>query len=368
MRSRILMLTKDDDAHAYAVYLGLLHKGGDPVLWHTVDFPVAETESILLSGGDLVLSIHGPRIDLSDQAFRSIWRRRPSQILAPRLHLADREFAQAECRSFRQSLFCLLSPDAFWVNPPAAAMLGSRKPLQLHIAQMLGVTVPETLFTNDPNAIRYFIRHQGGQVIFKTLTGVSWNEQGSSWAPYTTLLREEDLIEDFLLKATPGIYQELVAKDFELRVTVMGNRVFAAKIRSQETIVGKLDWRRAYDELLMEPYSLPSSVEELCRQLVQRLGLVFGCLDFIVTPSGDYVFLEVNEMGQFLFVERYTGLPLLDAFCEFLLQGKADFDWSTRGDPLRYVDFEPKLDELSRALGITKEQSSDALTATEAEL
>ena len=43
-------------------------------------------------------------------------------------------------------------------------------------------------------------------------------------------------------------------------------------------------------------------------------------------------------MGQFLFVERYCGLPLLDAFAEFLLQGRVDFDWSAPAVTVRYAD------------------------------
>ena len=227
-------------------------------------------------------------------------------------------------------------------------MLGARKPVQVRLAQSIGLAIPETLFTNDPMAIRSLMRRHGGQVVFKVLTGVSWSEQESSWTPYTTMLQEEDLVEDFLLQATPGIYQALVEKNYELRITVMGEHVFAAKIRSQETLEGKLDWRRAYDELIMEPYTLPSVVADLCRRLVRKLGLIFGCLDFVVTPAGEYVFLEVNEMGQFLFLERYTEMPLLDAFCEFLLQGRADFSWSEDKATVRYKDVEPELEEFAR--------------------
>jgi hypothetical protein len=71
---------------------------------------------------------------------------------------------------------------------------------------------------------------------------------------------------------------------------------------------------------------------------LKDLGLVFGCLDLIVTPEGEYVFLEVNESGQFLWVEGYTGLPLLDAFTELLIQGRKDFRWTPSDDSVRYED------------------------------
>jgi hypothetical protein len=71
---------------------------------------------------------------------------------------------------------------------------------------------------------------------------------------------------------------------------------------------------------------------------MRRLGIVFGCLDFIVTPEGRHVFLEVNQAGQFLFVEEYCGLPWLDAFSEFLLQGRVDFEWNESSAAVRFAD------------------------------
>lgn len=71
---------------------------------------------------------------------------------------------------------------------------------------------------------------------------------------------------------------------------------------------------------------------------MEELGIVFGCFDFIVTPQGDYVFLEVNEMGQFLFVEEWTGMPLLDAFCSFLTAGNVDYPWDPERVQVRYRD------------------------------
>jgi len=68
---------------------------------------------------------------------------------------------------------------------------------------------------------------------------------------------------------------------------------------------------------------LPPQVEERCVQLMRQLGLAFGCIDLIVTPEDEYVFLEVNEMGQFLFVEeRAPAIPLLRAFTTLLVERK----------------------------------------------
>jgi hypothetical protein len=87
----------------------------------------------------------------------------------------------------------------------------------------------------------------------------------------------------------------------------------------------------------MEVTEIPPSVRQRCVELMQELGIVFGCFDFIVTPRGDPVFLEVNQMGQFLFLEAYTDLPILDAFAEFLLAGRPDFDWKLGSSSLRWA-------------------------------
>jgi len=168
-----------------------------------------------------------------------------------------------------------------------------------------------------------------------------WKDDDETiWTPYTSLVEERDLVSDRVLRLTPGIYQAVVPKRYEIRVTVIGHRVFAAKIFSQDTEHGRLDWRKAYDELKMEQCTLPTSVVDRCLELMRQLGIVFGCFDFIVTPSGEYFFLEVNEMGQFLFVEHYAGLPLLDAFCNFLLQGSLDFTWDEQSVEVRYDSIE----------------------------
>jgi hypothetical protein len=90
----------------------------------------------------------------------------------------------------------------------------------------------------------------------------------------------------------------------------------------------------------MEPYLLPDAIASGCTRVLQALGLVFGCFDFVVTPAGEYVFLEVNEAGQFLFVERSTGQPLLDAFSEFVVQGDVEFAWEAARVRTRCRDVE----------------------------
>jgi hypothetical protein len=106
----------------------------------------------------------------------------------------------------------------------------------------------------------------------------------------------------------------------------MGERVIAARLDSQASAATSLDWRARSVDLEVTPATLPAAVEHGVRDLMRRLGLVFGCLDFIVTPAGRHVFLEVNPMGQFLFLEHLCPeVRLLGPFCDFLIaHGRTD--------------------------------------------
>jgi glutathione synthase/RimK-type ligase-like ATP-grasp enzyme len=117
--------------------------------------------------------------------------------------------------------------------------------------------------------------------------------------------------------------QNYVEKAFELRITVVGQEVFACKINSQlqDEDKGKTDWRQGYDYgLKHEPYDLPAEITSKCLLFLQRMELNFGCFDFIVTPGNQYLFLECNSNGQWLWIEQETGMRISGAIANFLIK------------------------------------------------
>jgi hypothetical protein len=308
-------------------------------LWQTPDFPSRSGESVLFEGGAQRVIAQGPDLELDSPCFHTVWRRRPSYSVDwTKVHPSDRKFVDIECNIFRRSMLGMISPGAFWVNPADAAISAGYKMLQHGAASELGFKTPDTLYSNDPRQIRAFIQRHGGEIVYKPLRGLPWQGEKSTWMSFSSRLTEDQLVEDDLLRSAPGIYQQLIPKAFELRITIMGRCILAVKISSQDTEHGRLDWRRAPDEIKTVPFDLPPAIADLCLRLMARLGIVFGCFDFIVTPEGDYVFLEVNEAGQFLFLEQETRLPLLDRFSEFLLRGRADFVGHQGREEIRYAD------------------------------
>ena len=336
MTAAVVILSSPQDTHAHAMCEALERKGVEARFFHTPDFPGKTSLTIRPDGPVLSADAAGTaaRMEFGPDCV-SVWLRRPFFAKVPEdFEEADRTMIERECRHMRESFFDLLCPSALWVNPLRTFHVERCKPTQLVAAQRCGLRIPTTLISNDPGEILAFFKAaEGGRVIYKTF---------SAFVP-TSLLSEELLSDAEVLRWTPGIYQHYVEKDHELRVTVIGSRLFAVRIHSQQTARGTIDWREAQraprgesSDLAFEPAALPRAIREACRRLVRSLGLAYGAIDLIVTPDGEYVFLEVNPSGQFLWVEYEAGLPLLDAMSEMLIQGTPAYRWNPRSPRLRF--------------------------------
>ena len=327
MGNDIVIITTTGDFHSYAVALNLRRHGAAVTVWHSSDYPKGATETIAFHDNECRIVVHDAENQLpADPAV--IWHRRPAITLdRDVLDPADVSFADLSVRMARRSLLSLYGRSAFWVNDSSAAARANSKPLQQMVAADAGFLTPDTLYTNDPKEVRAFMHSKNDSVIFKPITGYVWSDDEKVYMPYSTVMGESRLVADGLLQAVPGIYQEYVPKQYELRITIMGRQAFAAKVPRSSAGRGAVDWRHTGGHLVMEGVELPEAVIERCLHVLRELGLVFGCFDFIVRPDDEYVFLEVNQMGQFLFVEDLTRLPLLAAFTDFLLSASADFVW-----------------------------------------
>lgn len=309
----IAIVSHPQDPHADAV-AAFLHDAGVPVvLLDLSDFPDRATLTIRYDdGGPPGLEYQregGPPLDL--RTVRTVWWRRP-QVADP-AHITNdavRIFAVNEWQEAIAGLWHLL--DARWVNDPGRDEVAARKALQLSVAAEIGLRVPRTLVTSDPEQARAFIAGGNGSgTIFKTFscTHEIWRE--------TRLVRPDELDLLDAVRLAPVIFQEYVPADVDLRITVVGERLFPAAIHSQSTDY-PVDFRMSLGQAAVEPAALPADVETRLLTLMRRLGLVYGAIDMRRTPGGDHVFLEVNTAGEFLFVEERTEQPIARTLAELL--------------------------------------------------
>jgi glutathione synthase/RimK-type ligase-like ATP-grasp enzyme len=242
---------------------------------------------------------------------KAVWLRR---FFRPRLSsaisdLGDRAFAQSEWSKTVDGV--LASLNARFVNS-MHAQRAAVKPRQLQIARQAHLRIPDTLITNDPSDARAFLQEHDYRVVHKAMTAPEhFLIDTRRWEGCGYALDED-------LPFAPTIFQEEISGP-DLRVTVVGGQIFTC-ITPGSPNPATVDVRFGGYESA-EPYDLPGVVKERILEVMCELGLVFGCLDMkLDTTRDDYVFLEVNPQGQFLFVEILTGLPISRALCDLLCE------------------------------------------------
>lgn len=205
-----------------------------------------------------------------------------------------------------------------WMSHPAAVWQAEYKPFQLSLAAELGLQIPRTIVTNDPQTIRQAFTDFGEMVVKPTRIGYL-THKGEEFAVFTSRVLEQHLQELDSAHWSPAIYQALVPKIFDLRITIVGHKIFAAAIDSQSDPSATVDWRQTDNPRLPHhSITLPEGVAELLFHMINSLQLTFGAIDMIQTPGGEYVFLEVNPSGQWLWLDDILECGISDAVAEWL--------------------------------------------------
>ena len=321
-RRIVLIVTNKTDITADLVVLEFQRRGTPYVRFNTEDFPQRVKISWMMDthGVDGYISL--PRSELSLRDVISVWYRRPGApdiaetVRSPSL----REFAHRESQEALSGLWRTMG--CFWMSRPDAINLARYKPRQLKSASDLGLNVPKTLITNSPDDVEDFLA-ECGQLIAKPLFSGDIKFGDKRKVVFTTPVTRDELAARRSIELAPTLFQEYVNKQLELRVTVVGDRVFAASINSQDVDVALHDWRRAPPgSLCFRSYTLPKSVSDKCASLVATFGLTFGTIDMVKTPDGDYVFLELNPNGQWGWLENPTGDPYTKTIATLLERGR----------------------------------------------
>ena len=299
----------------------ILSQRAVPLLrFNTEDFPYrkciswqidTDKKSCLL---DLERKIHSPK------DVRSIWYRRVrSPASPPGCDEAIHKYVVNEAYGALRGMTSAHFSGCRWMSFPAKIEAAEMKPYQLYIAAKLGFPIPPTIISSDPLAIRdFFFRHEGN-VIAKPVRSGYIEVADKAFAIYTRRLSHKDieLLETAL--PCPIIVQKEIPKEVDIRVTVVGRKIFSVAIDSQTDPHAKIDWRRTENpDLPHQIHELPGRIKNLLIKLTHELGLSFAAIDLVLTPGGKYFFLEVNPSGQWLWVEDKTGLPISDAVADWL--------------------------------------------------
>lgn len=298
----VLLVTNRDDLTADWLVLELQRRRIAHVRFNTEDFPSRCSLRWTPAGSALTLG----GVALNSDAIGSVWFRRPvAPKVAPGLAIDEETWAIREAASALDGFWRTLR--ARWVSRPEAIRHADSKPQQLADAGLLGFELPDTEITNDREVVSELMQRSDHGVICKPLLDGRVRTREPSLF-FTSRITHEDLAHEI---ETPHLFQALVPKLYDVRVTVIGDDVFAARIDALSDENGRTDWRRARPESLRYAVErLPGEIEDLCRRLVAGYGLSFGAIDLARRPDGGYTFFEINPNGQWAFIEQRVGLPL----------------------------------------------------------
>lgn len=340
MKQPLVLSGLAHDIHAAAVCWALRRSGFRPT-W-------AQT---LADGAMTPLSLHandqtGVRFSggIDPERTSSVWFRRPRMPDAfAGADAADLAFLRDEWKRHAGNMHAVAGSagDVLWVNRPDLALAAENKLVQLQMAHRCGLRFPATLVSSDPEEIRRFHAAHPG-IVYKPFATHSWrDDRGRIYSTYARVLDADALRDDAALRLCPGIYQACVDKRYDLRVTIIGRRMYAVRLDAPRTDDGVVDWRAASigDRTTSSIIVLPDAWQAALTRLMKALGLVFGCVDLVADEHDELHFLEINQAGQFLFVEHdVPELPLLRATAALLAEGRPDYSLDSIKD-VSYAQF-----------------------------
>ncbi|HAA14181.1 MAG TPA: grasp-with-spasm system ATP-grasp peptide maturase [Cytophagales bacterium] len=274
-----------------------------------------------------VKSVGSPWIDLQDLS--AVWYRRVRRVW----NVDDETYTQFQAiqtRYYGHSLTDYLEAEwrvAYDYLLRQASQCGRalghpqngqlNKLVQLVAAKSVGISIPISRVTTDANQLML-----AEDTITKPLSDpTEFTVADHSFRTYTAKI-DAHWLERVPKVLFPSYVQEAVPKEVELRIYYLDGRCYSMAIFSQQNEQTAIDFRQ-YNSVVpnrMEPYQLPSEVEEKIGLLMGQLELNQGALDFILTPAGEYVFLEVNPTGSFGMISSNCHFPIEHDIAEWLMQ------------------------------------------------
>jgi hypothetical protein len=324
-KKKVVMITRSSDLTGMLKELRaqLEDRGAEVMRFDTDRFPTEAQVEFMQDGDAETIRFRSDGQELRLEADDAIWYRRANwagklpQDMDPQLRHGCVSESKALLRGVMAAAPC------FVMDPPDLVRERGHKPQQQRLARELGLATPRTLMTNDPEQARAFIASCPGGAIAKMLSAFPiMSETGEEQVVFTTSLTHEHLDKLEGLRYSPMVFQEKVQKRLELRITVIGSRMFAAAVDSQSTEGAEIDWRERGVTLLRSwaPYQLPVEIERALERYMARIGMQYSAIDMIVEPDGRHVFLEANPAGECFWLQyNAPNFPLSGALADVLL-------------------------------------------------
>lgn len=180
--------------------------------------------------------------------------------------------------------------------------------------------VPNYIITNKKSDLLAFYNCYKRVVTKAIRNTLSTVEDEFGFIAYTSII-SKDNINEIPEQFFPSLFLEYIEKRIEIRVFYLDGKCFSMAILSQCDETTSVDYRN-YNVLNPNrnvPIILPKHIEISIDKLMRNLNLQTGSIDFILSSNEEFVFLEVNPIGQFLNVSHICNYCIEKEIAKYLI-------------------------------------------------
>ncbi|ASZ12348.1 hypothetical protein KTO58_12925 [Chitinophaga pendula] len=280
--------------------------GGEAIRFNVDTYPLSVRLSTTFVNNQHLVHLHTADGQYRLDDVSAVWFRRGYNIGKGLDTVLDKEFLSAAKGEVQRTLFGMLEGlDAFHLERSSVYRRLDSKEEQLRLAVKAGLQIPPTCISNDAQVVADFINTLQTPVIAKMQSSFAIYREGVEHVVFTNEITSQNLQQLDSIQYCPMVFQQKIAKQLELRITIVGNKIFAFSIDSSKLENSKVDWRKEGVALIndWQPYTLPDTLQQQLLTFMQYTGLNYGAIDVILSPEGEYFFLEVNAAGEYFWLD-----------------------------------------------------------------
>jgi hypothetical protein len=307
-KKKVLIITYTHDNECVDIVSNYIREAGGEAVRFDVDrYPLETKLSTMFADGKWkVLLDNGQTVtDLNDVT--AVWFRRSYNVGTGLNKVLEKEFVAPAMGEVKRALFGMLDGlDCFQMARLSVYRRLDSKEEQLRLAVRNGMKVPATCISNDAAEVKKFIDELSGPVITKMQSSFAIYREKKEHVVFTNELTDDHLQDMDTLQYCPMVFQEKIEKKLELRVTIVGDEVFAFSIDSQQLSNARVDWRKEGVTLIenWQPYTLPVDLKKKLLAFMDDYNINYGAIDILLTPDDQYYFLEINSAGEYFWLDR----------------------------------------------------------------
>lgn len=302
----IITHTKDNEC-VDTVSKYISEAGSEPIRFDVDRYPLDVNLSTIYKNGkwQVLLDTGSSVTDLNDVS--AVWFRRSYNIGNGLNKILEKEYLHPSLLEVKRTLYGMLDGlNCFHLDRLSTYRRLDSKEEQLRKAVRYGLKIPATCISNDPQEVKRFIDHVDGAVITKMQSSFAIYREKEEHVVFTNEITDDHLQDLDGLKYCPMVFQEKIDKKVELRITIVGHKIFAFSVDSQQIGNARVDWRKEGVALIdnWQPYVLPAKVEKSLHAFMDDYNINYGAIDILVSPEDEYFFLEINSAGEFFWLDR----------------------------------------------------------------